>query len=121
MRTLYALFALSIALTSSPCFAKDALPLKRGVYVVEETPCKGAPLSAVASYQGGKSGISISPMTCDKAVISKTGDGFHLAQTCYDPQANSEEPLDIDITAVSADRFTLDTTVYRYCGKKLAF
>lgn len=49
---------------ASGALAAEMLPLKRGIYVPAEEPCKGASNAAMRSYWGAKSAFSSSHAVC---------------------------------------------------------
>ena len=102
--------------------AADMLPLKRGIYVPVEEPCKGASNAAMRSYWGGKSAFSSSHAVCAIVKMTRNGNVYTITDKCEIVRGGSDEWVgETVVTIASQTRFTLEGVTFRYCGPKVQF
>lgn len=109
-----------LALTAAA--APDMLPLKQGIYVPANRPCKGASNAEIVNYWGGKSAIGYAQATCTIKKLTKQGNVFTITDECRDLQSN--EAIEGGPTALaisSPTQFRMNDTNYRHCGTKVEF
>jgi hypothetical protein len=113
---------LAAAFAASSAEAADMLPLKQGIYVPADRPCKGASNADIVNYWGGDSAIGSSQAECKIIKLNKKGKDYTITDRCVDIQSGDEiegGPTHIIIT--SSTKFTMSDTAYRYCGTKVQF
>jgi len=102
--------------------AADMLPLKKGIYVPVNRPCKGASNAEIVNYWGGKSSIGSSQATCTISKMTRKGGAFTINYKCADIRGGGEilgGPTVVTID--SPTNFAMEGTTYRYCGTKVQF
>ena len=100
----------------------DMLPLKQGIYVPANQPCKGASNADIVNYWGGKQSIGSSQTECLITKMTRKGNVFTITDKCTD--IRSGEAIDGEpsvVTIASPVQFTRWGTAYKYCGTKVAF
>jgi hypothetical protein len=117
---------LSMPFLASP--QDQPLSLKHGVYVRENTPCKGAPNAAILFWDGiGFSGAHSSK--CTSRVLRRNGTQFQITTACSalgdgSPIAPGHEDVDsFWLTRLSSTRFGVRKEHeaqgnYRWCSAK---
>ena len=113
---------LMAAAFSSGASAADMLPLKQGIYVPADRPCKGASNAEIVNYWGGKSSFGSSQARCTISKLSRNGKVFTIHDKCMDIRGGAEivgGPT--VVTVASPTRFTMHGKTYRYCGTKVQF
>jgi hypothetical protein len=105
---------------------ESPLALKKGIYVRERMPCKGAPNAAIMSWDGvGFSGAHSSK--CTSRVLSRNGQMFQVNTTCSALGDGSPKPQgsggaeSFVLTRLSSTRFEIrkeshDQAAYRWCS-----
>ena len=122
MRKIILTTALLVATVSSGALAADMLPLKQGIYVPVNRPCKGASNAEMVNYWGGKSSFGSSQAKCTITKLTRKGDVFTITDRCVDIRGGGEivgSPT--VVTIASPTSFTMGTEAYRYCGAKVQF
>ena len=110
------------ALVTGDAAAADMLPLKQGLYVPVETPCKGASNVDIVNYWGKDSSIGTAQAKCKIKNISKKGKDYTITDTCVDIRSGDEiEGEPTHVTIASSTNFTMGGVAYRYCGTKVQF
>jgi hypothetical protein len=107
---------------SASALAADMLPLKQGIYVPTNRPCKGASNAEMVNYWGGKSSFGSSQATCTIGKMTRKGKVFTITDKCVDIQGGGEivgEPT--VVTIASPTRFNRAGEAYRYCGTEVQF
>jgi len=100
----------------------DQLPLKHGIFVAADTPCKGASNAAIMSYWGGDNALNVSQAECRINRVAHTGTRYTVTRTCTDIQSQTSMGKDVvHLTIASPSAFTIDGTAYRWCGMKVQF
>lgn len=110
------------AAASAGAFAEDMLPLKQGLYVPANRPCKGASNAEIVNYWGGKSSFGSAHATCTISKMTRNGKVFTITDKCVDIQGGGEivgGPT--VVTIANPGSFTLAGQTYRYCGTKVQF
>ena len=110
------------AAACSGALAEDMLPLKQGIYVPANRPCKGASNAEIVNYWGGKSSFGSSQATCTISKLTRKGNVFTITDKCSDIQGGGEivgGPTVVNIANPSS--FTLAGQAYGYCGTKVQF
>ncbi|MBE2241688.1 MAG: hypothetical protein IAE86_02965 [Burkholderiaceae bacterium] len=116
-----AMIALAVAACTG-AFAQDMLPLKQGLYVPANRPCKGASNAEIVNYWGGKSSFGSAQATCTISTLTRNGKVFTITDKCVDIQGGGEivgGPT--VVTIANPTSFTLAGQTYRYCGTKVQF
>ena len=110
------------AVVSASAFGADLLPLKQGIYVPTNRPCKGASNAEIVNYWGGKSSFGSSQATCTISKIERNGNVFTISDKCSDIRGGGEivgGPTVVTIDSLT--EFTRGGEKYRYCGTKVQF
>ena len=114
-----------IVLAAAACtgaFAADMLPLKQGLYVPTDRPCKGASNAEIVNYWGGKSSFGSAQATCTVSTLKRNGKVFTITDKCVDIQGGGEiAGGPTVVTIANPTSFTLAGQTYRYCGTKVQF
>ena len=114
--------ALIAAAVSTGALAADMLPLKPGLYVPANRPCKGASNAEIVNYWGGDASFGSSQATCTISKLTRKGKIFTITDKCADIQGGGEivgGPT--VVTIASPTTFTMAGEEYRYCGTKVQF
>jgi hypothetical protein len=114
--------ALIAAAVSTGAFAADMLPLKQGLYVPANRPCKGASNAEIVNYWGGNASFGSSQAECKISKMTRKGNVFTINDKCADIRGGGEivgGPT--VVTIASPTQFTLEGKAYRYCGTKVQF
>lgn len=114
--------ALIAAIVSTGVLAADMLPLKRGIYVPANRPCKGASNAEIVNYWGGNASFGSSQATCKISKMTRKGKVYTITDKCADIRGGGEivgGPTVVKIT--SRTSFTREGEAYRYCGTKVQF
>jgi hypothetical protein len=115
--------AVITAAFANGALAADMLPLKRGIYVPAERPCKGASNAEMRRYSGAKSAFSSSHAECTIAKMTRNGNVYTFTDKCAIVRGGSDEWVGgpTVVTIASPTRFALEGETYRYCGPKVQF
>ena len=116
--------ALLLALAAAPgtAVATDMLPLKQGIYVPANRPCKGASNAEILNYWGKDNSLGVAQASCKIRKLSHQGTRYTITERCTDRQSGSEIAGDPTIVTISSPTsFTTSGTAYRYCGRKVQF
>jgi hypothetical protein len=100
----------------------DVLPLKQGIYVPANRPCKGASNAEIVNYWGGKSSFGSAQATCTIDKVTRDGKVFTITDKCADIRSGGEivgGPT--VVTIANPTSFTRAGETYRYCGTKVQF
>jgi hypothetical protein len=115
-------------LSASSVAAADMLPLKRGIYVDVNVPCKGASNADTVSYWGEDNGINVSKAACTIKARTRHGRHYELRRACRDTHGGSwHDHLKVTIrgseSLIIRRGSGLDPrdVTYRYCGPKVQF
>lgn len=122
MRKSTLIAALSFAAACNGAFAADMLPLKQGIYVPANRPCKGASNAEIVNYWGGKSSFGSAQATCTISKLTRDGKVFTITDKCADIQGGGEivgGPT--VVTIANPTSFTMAGVAYRHCGTKVQF
>jgi len=122
MRTAMLTMVLICAVFSINAFAADMLPLKQGIYVPDDRPCKSASNSEIVSYWGGDDSLGSQRTTCKITKMTRKGNVFTIAAKCQDDWTGSEivgGPTVVTINSQTS--FIRDNETYRYSGPKMQF
>lgn len=110
------------AVVSASAFAADLLPLKQGIYVPTNRPCKGAANAEIVNYWGGKSSFGSSQATCTISKIDRNGNVFTISDKCSDIRGGGEIVGGPTVVTIdSPTEFTREGEKYRHCGTKVQF
>jgi hypothetical protein len=109
--------------------AADMLPLARGIYVVVETPCKGASNAETLAYWGGHNGINDQQTGCEIASLSKAGSDYSLKRTCTSRRFGGSFEDKVKVTISDRTTFVIERRTplgnqvrkFRYCGPEVQF
>ena len=102
--------------------AADLLPLKQGIYVPANRPCKGASNAEIVNYWGGKSSFGSAQAECTISKVTRAGNIFTITDQCVDIRGGS--PIaggPTVVTIASPTSFTRSGEVYRHCGTQVQF
>lgn len=100
----------------------DMLPLKQGIFVPANRPCKGASNAEIVNYWGGKSSFGSSQAECTIVRMSRKGNVFSITDKCADIRGGGEiEGGPTVVTIASPTSFSRDGETYRWCGTKVQF
>lgn len=114
MRYLGPVLILALAM---PALAQDALPLRRGFYVQEPTPCARASNATLTLFDGR--GFNVSQAECRIVRKQQVGNAFDIREDCRDIRSGS--PIEggterITPTQTGFNRSSGgETTRWRYC------
>lgn len=114
--------ALVAAAVSTGVRAADMLPLKQGIYVPANRPCKGASNAEIVNYWGGKSSFGSSQASCTITRLTREGNVFTITDKCADIQGGGEivgGPT--VVTIANPTSFSMAGVAYRHCGTKVQF
>jgi len=114
--------ALIATLVSAGALAADMLPLKQGLYVPANRPCKGASNAEIVNYWGGNSSFGSSQAECKISKLARKGNVFTITDKCADIRGGGEivgGPTVVTIT--NPTNFSMDGKAYRYCGTQVQF
>ncbi len=114
--------ALVAAAVSTGVLGADMLPLKQGIYVPANRPCKGASNAEMVNYWGGNASFGSGQATCKISKMTQKGNVFTITDKCADIQGGGEivgGPT--VVTIASPTSFTREGQAYRYCGTKVQF
>ena len=95
--------------------AKDALPLKRGIYVLREIPCDKASNADTLSYWGGNNGINDQRAICTIKSHRMRGSKHKLSRSCRDIRFNGVYFDSIMVDVQSERAFSIRRDQYRFC------
>ena len=112
--------ALVAAAVSTGALAADMLPLKQGIYVPANRPCKGASNAEIVNYWGGKESFGSAQATCTISKVTHKGNVYTITDKCADIRGGGEivgGPT--VVTIASPTSFTREGQAYRYCGTKV--
>jgi hypothetical protein len=116
--------ALFTAAVSTGVLAADMLPLKQGIFVPANRPCKGASNAEMVNYWGGKSSFGSSHAVCTITKLTHQGKVFTITDKCRDARSDAEAEFDgatTVVTITSPTSFSKDGETFRYCGTKVQF
>jgi len=114
--------ALACAAISTSTLAADMLPLKQGIYVPANRPCKGASNAEMVNYWGGDASFGSAQAACKISKLARKGNVFTITDKCSDIRSGGEivgGPT--VVTIANPTSFTRDGQTYRYCGTKVQF
>jgi len=114
--------ALMVATVCTGALAEDMLPLKQGIYVPANRPCKGASNAEIVNYWGGRSSFGSVQATCTISKMTRNGNVFTITDKCADIKGGGEivgGPT--VVTIASPTGFTMGRETYRHCGTKVQF
>lgn len=115
----------AVVMAASCCtgaFAADMLPLKQGIYVPTNRPCKGASNAEIVNYWGGKSSFGSAQAECTISKVTRDGNVFTITDKCVDIRSGSEiagGPTVVTIAGPTS--FKRSGEVYRHCGTQVQF
>lgn len=110
------------AVCCTGAFAADMLPLKQGIDVPANRPCKGASNAEIVNYWGGKSSFGSAQAECTISKLTRDGNVFTITDKCVDTRGGSEIVGGPSVVAIaSRTSFTRWGEVYRHCGTKVQF
>lgn len=113
---------LTALLCSGGAIAADMLPLKQGIYVPANRPCKGASNAEIVNYWGGKSSIGAAGGECSIRKLAKAGTTYTITDACKDIQSGDLiEGGPTVLTISSPATFRMNGMAYRWCGTKVQF
>jgi hypothetical protein len=110
------------AAVSTGVLAADMLPLKQGIYVPANRPCKGASNAEIVNYWGGNASFGSAQATCTISQMTQKGKVFTITDKCADIRGGGEilgGPTVVTITSPTS--FIRAGETYRYCGTKVQF
>lgn len=122
MRKVALMAALVAAAFSTGARAADLLPLKPGIYVPANRPCKGASNAEIVNYWGGKSSFGSAQATCTIDKMTRNGSVFTITDKCVDIKGGgviAGGPT--VVTIASPTGFTMACETYHHCGTKVQF
>jgi hypothetical protein len=114
--------ALIATAVSSGVLAADMLPLKQGIYVPANRPCKGASNAEIVNYWGGNASLGSAQATCTISKMTQKDKVFTINDKCVDIRGGGEiigGPTVVTISSPTS--FTRAGATYRYCGAKVQF
>ena len=115
----------AVVMTAACCtgaWAADMLPLKQGIYVPANRPCKGASNAEIVNYWGGNASFGSAQATCTISKLKRDGNVFTITDKCADIRGGGElAGGPTVVTIASPTSFTRDGEVYRHCGTKVQF
>lgn len=102
--------------------AADLLPLKQGIYVPANRPCKGASNAEIVNYWGGNSSFGSAQAECTISKVTRDDNVFTITDKCVDIRGGSEIVGGPSVvTIASPTSFKRAGEVYRHCGTKVQF
>lgn len=106
---------LALGLLASPAHARDALPLKRGIYVEASVPCAERSNATVTSFWGDRLNTARTECVIQHVTVAGSDHRF----TCRKPW--NFGPQRMQITAPTAfteihPRYGSGRTAYRWCA-----
>ena len=110
------------AVACTGALAADMLPLKQGIYVPVNRPCKGASNAEIVNYWGGKSSLGSAQAECTISKVARDGNVFTITEKCADIRSGGAivgGPT--VVTIANPTSFTREGEAYRYCGTKVQF
>lgn len=114
--------ALIAAAASTAVLAADMLPLKQGIYVPANRPCKGASNAEIVNYWGGDASFGSAQATCKISKVTQKGKVFTITDKCADIQGGGEIAGGPTVVTInSPTSFIRAGEAYRYCGTKVQF
>jgi len=122
MRITLTTLACAVVSTGTLAAAADMLPLKQGLYVPANRPCKGASNAEIVNYWGGNSSLGSAQAECKISKLAKKGNVFTITDKCSDIRGGGEivgGPT--TITIANPTSFTRDGETYRFCGATRQF
>jgi hypothetical protein len=114
--------AVMAAAVCTNALAADMLPLKQGIYVPANRPCKGASNAEIVNYWGGKSSFGSAQAECTISKVARDGNVFTITDKCADIRSGGAivgGPT--VVTIANPTSFTRSGEAYRYCGTKVQF
>lgn len=114
LRTLSAATAF-LMVPYSQAATKDALPLKRGIYVLRDIPCNKASNADTLSYWGGDNGINDQRSICTIKSQRTRGLKHILSRSCRDIRFNGAYLDSITVDIQSERAFSILRNEYRFC------
>jgi hypothetical protein len=114
--------AVMAAAVCTNALAADMLPLKQGIYVPANRPCKGASNAEIVNYWGGKSSFGTAQAECTISKVARDGNVFTITDKCADIRSGGAivgGPT--VVTIANPTSFTRSGEAYRYCGTKVQF
>lgn len=110
------------AVVCSSTLAADMLPLKNGIYVPANRPCKGACNTEIVNYWDEKSSFGSAQATCTISKLKRDGSVFTITDKCADIRGGGEIAGGATVvTIANTTSFTRSGAAYRYCGSKVQF
>lgn len=122
MHKLMPIAAVLAAAVCTGALGADLLPLKQGLYVPVNRPCKGASNAELVNYWGGKSSFGSAQATCTISKVTRDGNVFTIVDKCADIRGGGEivgGPT--VVTIADPTHFTMAGEAYRHCGTKVQF
>ena len=113
-------------LSASGAVAADLLPLTRGIYVREGTPCRGASNANVVSYWGEDNGLNVSRTACRIDRMTRSGSAYALHRTCREITSGGQFTDRVNLTILGRTSFIFqgrpqfapEDETYLYCGPR---
>lgn len=97
--------------------AEGLLPIKQGVYVDANVPCKGAPMADVQGYYGKT--MSYGQGSCTLLSVSQLNGGYKVKANCQNPDGSREKWAGV-FTVESEIHIKMDGVSKRWCASKLS-
>lgn len=108
---------LLLAVIALPALAQDSLPLRKGFYVMEPTPCARASNATLTLFDGR--GFSVSQAECRITRLRRVGNAFDILQDCRDIRSGSASDGGTERVTPTQTGFNRaaggETTRWRYC------
>lgn len=109
-------------IASTGALGADMLPLKQGIYVPVDRPCKGTSNAEIINYWGGNSSFGSSQATCTITKMTHSGNVYTINDKCVDIRGGGEIVGGPNVvTIVNPSRFSMAGETYRRCGTKVQF
>ncbi len=100
----------------------DMLPLKHGIYVPADRPCKGASNAEILNYWGADASFGSSQASCKITKLARNGKVFTINDKCVDIRGGGEIVGGQNVVTIeSPTRFSMTGVNYRHCGTKVQF
>ncbi|MCA1654001.1 MAG: hypothetical protein ABR588_11175 [Sphingomicrobium sp.] len=109
---------IAVLLTGTSAIAADLLPLRHGIFVTAEIPCKGASFVDILSYWGGQNGINSQPIECRITKLTRSGQAYRLSRKCRDIRYGPSSYNQLTVVVTDRNSFTINGVRYRYCGRR---
>ena len=106
-----------VAIFALPALAQDALPLRRGFYIQEPTPCARASNATLTLFDGR--GFNVSQAQCRITRTRRVGNAFDIQEDCRDIQSGQRIEGGTERITPTQTGFNRsaggETTRWRYC------